>query len=148
MNLQPYVPVMVGQGILFCVAYVVVRGWIVRPYERLRNKRYEKTHGIKHDLSELAAQMAERKAQMEERKEAAFAEAKSIRAAAQKEALQASKDIVLSARKEADAQVEQAVQRVEAQWDGERDKLAQFARSLAQKLSHKLLSFEETPARK
>lgn len=138
-NLTPYLPVIIGQGVIFSLAYGVVHAWIITPYHKLRTRRESLTSGVLHDVSDVSAQILQRRQQMESGLHAAYDEVRQLREEAKVEAFGEARRVVAEAHKKADEELERRCQEIARSLDEQSGELQRSAQELAQSICHKVL---------
>ena len=100
-NLTPKLTVIIGQAILFVIAYIIVNKWIVIPFRILKAHRDNASKGSKQDTSEILTQIHQRHKIIDEKSSKAILEVQKIRSEAMEKAHHQSIQIIDNSKKQA-----------------------------------------------
>lgn len=104
-NLNPDVTVIVGQGLIFTVAYIIVKKWIMAPYYKLTARRHEAMAGHGADLGDIQQKIDARKAHLIQATQDVYTQVKQQRGDQLRQALDEGKTLVADAQESSDQQV-------------------------------------------
>lgn len=138
-NLTPHVPVILGQGLLFALAYGVVYRWIVVPYNELRQRRDQQTSGVMDDVSDVSQQILHRRKLMKQSVDEAFESIKELRARCKEEALEKARVVVEEAHKKADEELKLQVASIDADMHTSATLLSEHAEQFTKQILDEIL---------
>ena len=138
-NLTPNLPVILGQGLLFSLAYGVVRSWIVGPYHLLREARSSLTSGVMDDVSDVSAQILARKNQMEEVRLGMYEEIRKLREQTKESALGQARSTIEEAHRQAEADLAQRSTEIEQNLQEQVPELVGLAQGLSESIYKRLM---------
>ena len=101
-NLTPDIPVVVGQGTLFLVAYLIVKRWIMVPYSKLCTRRQSVTVGVHHGVDDVYAKIDERSRLMDDMTKETLMKVQKIRQAAKENATREARLLQAEAQEQSD----------------------------------------------
>lgn len=108
-NLNPDVTVIVGQGLIFTVAYIIVKKWIMAPYYKITARRHEAMAGQGVDLGDIQEKIHARKAHLIQATQDVYAQVQQQRGDQLLQALNEGKALVADAQESSDKQVKAQV---------------------------------------
>lgn len=138
-NLTPNVGLIIGQGVLFSLGYLVVRNLMVVPYLRLKARRREITAGQSDDVSEIKNQIQERRQQMDENTRKTLSEVRELREASKAKAVLDARTIASKAQEKSDKDVQECVHKLQGQFQQQKQDVEKMADELSHQCLKKLL---------
>ena len=130
-NLSPDIPVILGQGFLFGLAYLIVKQWIMGPYYKLTARRHAVITGGDYDLKGVYLKIAERKKHIENATQDVYSRVQQLRAAKLNESLTQAKLAVAEAQESSDRELKAYVTELTQSLDKEMGNLEKIAEPLA-----------------
>ncbi|MCY4381303.1 MAG: hypothetical protein OXC40_07040 [Proteobacteria bacterium] len=137
-NLNPDPYLIIGQGTLFAVSYVIVRRWIMAPYSKLRDQRAKVTTEVTYDLQDIYAKIEERTKQMDETTGQTLNKIQAMRKTAQEKAVQDARVVIAKAQEVSHQKFQQNSEKIATSLASERHKLTELAQPLAELVFHKV----------
>lgn len=139
-NLTPDVPVIIGQGILFVLAYLVVKKWIMEPYYLLADKRRVSFDSDDFDLDSIKAKIRERQNLIESSTLEALNRVQQMRQDKVNEAQGQARLMISQAQESSDQMIRDHTTKLNQNLELESARIAQMAEPLAQSLYGKLMA--------
>lgn len=141
-NLTPDIPVIIGQGTLFTIAYFLVKKWIMQPYYLLAAKRSQLTK-VGDDYDDIFAKIDERNQKIEAATKELYSLVQQIRKDASEAALSKAKLLISEAQEEADQLVRESASQVSRNYQQQSENIDQFAAPLAGLLYTQVVGFSK-----